>query len=150
MAAMTTGIRKYQCFFMNEVRWEGEGGGATKKPGANSVVSETQAGLDFVQGGGADALDLEQVVRLGEGAGVDDALGDLGSDIREIAEFLQGGGVDVDGRGGGVFTQVSDGDRNRSEGDEADPEPAHLAVACPRLFQAFFDEVIEGLAHGFD
>ena len=150
MAAMTTGMRKYQCFFMNRAKWEGVGRGATKKPGVESVVSETQPRLDFVQGGGADAFDFEQVVRLGEGAGVDDALGDLGSDIREIAEFLEGGGVDIDGCGGGIFTQVSDGDRHRSEGDEADPEPAHLAVACPRLFQAFFDEVIESLAHGFD
>ena len=61
------------------------------------VVGEAEAGLDFGEGGGADAVDFEEVVGLGEGAGGDDAFGELWADFGEGAEGFDGGGVDVDG-----------------------------------------------------
>ena len=67
------------------------------------VVGEAEAGLDFGEGGGADAFDFEEVVGLGEGAGGDDAFGEFGADFGEGAEGFDGGGVDVDGGRCGIF-----------------------------------------------
>ena len=114
------------------------------------VLGEAEAGLDFGEGGGADAFDFEEVVGLGEGAGGDDAFGEFGADFGEGAEGFDGGGVDVDWGCCGIFTKKGDSEDDDEEGDEADTDPAHLGVALVLFLLTFFDEFGEGFAHGLE
>ncbi len=65
-----------------------------------------EVGAEFLEFGGADAGDFEEVAELAEGAGGDDLVGGGFADAGDGHEFVAGCGVEVDLVGGVGFLLV--------------------------------------------